>query len=89
MAFISESAFMIFAAFAIFLLVGGGAILVLWILMPFSVFGTKELLKKSIAEQEKTNRLLRSILEADLYRAEALRPKEVMDEPVEKRENTH
>ena len=80
---------MIFAAFAIFLLVGGGAILVLWILMPFSVFGTKELLKKSIAEQEKTNRLLRSILEADLYRAEARGAKEVMDEPMEKRENTH
>ncbi len=89
MAFISESALTIFAAFAIFLLVGGGAILVLWILMPFSVFGTKDLLKKLIAEQEKTNRLLRSILEADLYRSEARGAKEVMDEPMEKRENTH
>ena len=89
MAFISESALIIFAAFAIFLAVGAGAILVLWILMPFSVFGTKELLKKSIAEQEKTNRLLRSLLEADLYRAEALRAKEETGESMEKRENTH
>lgn len=80
---------MIFAAFAIFLVVGAGAILVLWIITPFSVFGTKDLLKKSIAEQEKTNRLLRSLLEADLYRAEACRAKEEADGQIEKRENTH
>lgn len=89
MAFISESSLMIFAAFAIFLAVGAGAIIVLWIIMPFSIFGTKELLKKSIAEQEKTNRLLRSLLEADLYRVEARGPKEGADEPLVKRENTH
>ncbi|OGQ04824.1 MAG: hypothetical protein A2W38_06590 [Deltaproteobacteria bacterium RBG_19FT_COMBO_58_16] len=89
MAFISESSLLIFAAFAIFLAVGAGAIIVLWIIMPFSIFGTKELLKKSIAEQEKTNRLLRSLLEADLYRAEALRTKEGADEPLENRGNTH
>ena len=89
MAFISESSLLIFAAFAIFLAVGAGAIIVLWVIMPFSIFGTKELLKKSIAEQEKTNRLLRSLLEADLYRAEALRAKEGADEPLENRENTH
>jgi len=89
MAFISESSLIIFAAFAIFLAVGAGAIVVLWIIMPFSIFGTKELLKKSIAEQEKTNRLLRSLLEADLYRTEARMGKESAGEPVEKRENTH
>jgi hypothetical protein len=41
-------------------------LIVLWIALPFSVFGTKDLIKKTIQEQEKTNRLLSSILEAGL-----------------------
>lgn len=89
MAFISESALMALFAFAIFLAVGASAILVLWIIMPFSVFGTKELLKKSIAEQEKTNRLLRSLLEADIRRAEAGVPKDALGDPMENRDSTH
>ncbi len=55
-------------ALAIFVAVAIGALLLLWIAMPFSVFGLKGLLKKSIEEQEKTNRLLRSILEEELSR---------------------
>jgi hypothetical protein len=87
MAFISESTLLFLAAFAIFMAIGAAAILVLWIIMPFSVFGTKELLKKSIAEQEKTNRLLRSLLETDLQRAEVLRAAGEL-ESIE-REKTH
>ncbi|MEK6759453.1 MAG: hypothetical protein AABY51_06765 [Deltaproteobacteria bacterium] len=52
------------AAFFLFAAVSIGVILVLWIAMPFSVFGLKALLKKSIDEQAETNRLLRSIIEA-------------------------
>jgi len=86
MAFISQSALIALAAFAIFVAIGASAILVLWIVTPFSVFGTKELLKKSIAEQEKTNRLLRSLLEADLSRTEALKPRDGIESG---REQTH
>ena len=37
-------------------------VLVLWIALPFSVFGIKGLLKKAIKEQEKTNELLKSLI---------------------------
>ena len=33
-------------------------IAVLWILMPFAIFGSKPLLRTLIAEQKKTNQLL-------------------------------
>ena len=33
-------------------------IAILWILMPFAIFGTKPLLKTLIAEQRKMNKLL-------------------------------
>ena len=33
-------------------------IAILWILMPFALFGTKPLLRTLIAEQKKTNELL-------------------------------
>ncbi|CAN7449448.1 hypothetical protein LJR099_003010 [Variovorax paradoxus] len=36
---------------------------ILWILMPFAIFGTKPLLKTLIAEQKKTNRLLEAAAE--------------------------
>jgi hypothetical protein len=38
-------------------------VLVLWVLMPFSVFGIKGLLRQCIEEQKKTNRLLEKILD--------------------------
>ncbi len=37
--------------------------LVLWIAMPFSVFGLKGLIKRCIREQEKTNALLQVLIE--------------------------
>ncbi len=52
------------AAFFLFAAVSIGVILVLWIAMPFSVFGVKALLKKSIDEQAETNRLLRTLVES-------------------------
>ena len=38
---------------------------ILWILMPFAIFGTKPLLKTLIAEQKKTNKLLEAAAERD------------------------
>lgn len=40
-------------------------IAILWILMPFAIFGTKPLLKTLIAEQKKTNKLLEAAAERD------------------------
>lgn len=40
---------------------------ILWILMPFAIFGTKDLLRELIREQKKTNELL----SADAKRARA------------------
>jgi hypothetical protein len=36
----------------------GFIIAVLWVLMPFAIFGTKPLVRELIAEQRRTNRLL-------------------------------
>jgi hypothetical protein len=36
-------------------------VLVLWVLLPFAVFGSKPLLRELLAEQKQTNELLRSI----------------------------
>lgn len=52
------------AAFFLFGAVSIGVILILWIAMPFSVFGVKALLKKAIDEQAETNRLLRSLIDS-------------------------
>lgn len=63
MAPIMDSPFLALGAFVVFLLVAVGIILILWIVMPFSVFSIRNLLKKAVEEQEKTNRLLGSIIE--------------------------
>ena len=34
---------------------------VLWVLMPFAIFGTKDLLREQISEQKKTNALLQRL----------------------------
>jgi len=44
-------------------------VLVLWIIMPFSVFGLKGLMRKSIIEQKKTNELLEKMMKAEQDRA--------------------
>ena len=49
-------------ASAIFFFVAAGVMLVLWIAMPFSLFGLKASLKRMAEQQEESNRLLRSLL---------------------------
>ena len=44
---------------------------ILWIAMPFAIFGTKPILRELLAEQKKTNKLLQD--QAD--RAKAIREK--------------
>lgn len=73
-------------AFVIFLLISIGTIFILWIAMPFSVFGTKKLLKKLVEEQERTNKLLVSVIDACGRREDFY--KETREFP-EKIENTH
>ncbi|MEJ8846367.1 hypothetical protein [Variovorax rhizosphaerae] len=42
---------------------------ILWICMPFAIFGTKPLLRELLAEQKKTNKLLQDQVD----RAKAIR----------------
>jgi hypothetical protein len=63
MGFFEDPSIAIIAAFILFILTSIGVVLVLWIALPFSVFGIKGFIKKTIGEQEETNRLLRSILD--------------------------
>lgn len=37
-------------------------LIIIWIALPFSVFGIKELVREAIEEQKKTNELLKDIL---------------------------
>ncbi|MBI3398435.1 MAG: hypothetical protein HY026_04285 [Deltaproteobacteria bacterium] len=39
-------------------------LLILWIILPFSIFGIKDLLREAIEEQKKTNEILKDILKA-------------------------
>ncbi len=64
MSLFADPSVALLAAFVLFFLTAIGVVLVLWIALPFSVFGIKGFLKKSIGAQEETNRLLRSILDA-------------------------
>lgn len=43
----------------------GMVIAVLWVLLPFAVFGIKDLAKELIAEQRKTNTLLTQFIDKD------------------------
>lgn len=58
------STLMMLASFLIFILIA-----VLWVLMPFAIFGTKDIVRALLAEQRKTNKLLQD--QAD--RAKAIR----------------
>ena len=69
-----DSPLFVIAAFVIFILTAIGVVLILWIAMPFSMFGVKGHLKKIAEEQEKTNRLLEALVESS--RAQAVRPDE-------------
>lgn len=59
----TDSAVVVVAAALLFALASIGALVVLWIAAAFSVFGIKGLLKETLREQERTNRLLAELLE--------------------------
>lgn len=82
-----EYLLLIFAALGLFCLIAGAVVLVLWIAMPFSVFGTKALLKRLIEEQERTNKLLISMMDARVVYSDMEHHCEG-DLPTEKK-NTH
>ncbi|MBI5236908.1 MAG: hypothetical protein HY887_00605 [Deltaproteobacteria bacterium] len=69
------SYFAVFGALAIFFIVSAGAAVLLWIALPFSVFGIKGLFKKTIEGQERTNALLSAVL-AELERLSAVLQRE-------------
>lgn len=52
----------IFGAYALFVLLAIGVVLVLWIFMPFSVFGLKGQIKMLASEQRRTNELLETLI---------------------------
>lgn len=49
----------IFLAMAMFFIISIAALTVLWIALPFSLFGIKDLLRGILEEQRKTNKLIR------------------------------
>ncbi|HLE09300.1 MAG TPA: hypothetical protein VI914_06700 [Thermodesulfobacteriota bacterium] len=49
-------------ALLIFFLIAVGVLTVLWIILPFSVYGIKDILKEVREEAKKTNRLLEEVL---------------------------
>lgn len=51
--------FGIVGAYGLFLLLV--LLVVLWVAMPFAIFGTKDLLRQLLVEQKKTNRLLEEL----------------------------
>ena len=50
-----------------------GILLMLWLLLPFAVFGTQSLLKKLIANQKETNKLLSKMANRSDLKGESLR----------------
>lgn len=59
-----DSPIEIVIALVIFILTAIGVVLVLWIAMPFSMFGVKGRLNKMVEEQERTNRLLEALIDS-------------------------
>jgi len=45
----------------LFVIIVGVIIAILWILLPFAVFGLKDLMRKVLSEQRRTNELLERI----------------------------
>ena len=60
----AQSGVILIAAFIIFLLVSAGVIAILWIALPFSVFGLKALIKEALEEVRKTNEFLKRLTQA-------------------------
>jgi len=63
-----ESIPIVLTVIALLLLGLGAFVLVLWIIMPFSVFGLKGLMRQCISEQKKTNHLLEKMIKANKSR---------------------
>ena len=51
-----------FGTAALFIFFCMVVLLIVWIALPFSIFGVKSLLKQAISEQKKTNKLLKALL---------------------------
>mgnify|MGYP000479077672 CR=1 FL=1 len=48
---------------------------VLWVLMPFAIFGTKPILRQILEQQQRTNQLLQQQIDNEKSRDAAGRPK--------------
>lgn len=55
----------ILVALAIFFLLSMGVLVVLWIALPFSVFGLKDLVRQCLKEQKETREILKAIYERE------------------------
>ncbi len=69
-------------AFAIFLVISLCVLIILWIAMPFSVFGIKDLMREAIEEQKKTNQLLKALVKRDVEGEAEKPPEEEKEEDV-------
>jgi predicted PurR-regulated permease PerM len=49
------------AGLSVLVVLGGLVVLVLWIALPFAVFGIKPLMRRILTEQQVTNQLLQDI----------------------------
>lgn len=77
---------LVLAAFVVFLVIAVGAAVFLWVAMPVTITGLRAYLKKSIEEQEKTNRLIKELLDHRQH------VKDTIDEAPprpERRDNVH
>jgi heme exporter protein D len=66
---VSSSAMAGYAGFMVVFTLLLLVIAVLWILMPFAIFGTKGILRDIVTQLREQNRLLREIKEAGIARA--------------------
>ncbi len=51
------------SAFTVFIFISIGAILILWIAIPLSIFAIKDLLKECVGELKKTRALLKEVVD--------------------------
>ena len=81
--FTENPALVLVLAFFIFFAAAVGVMVILWIALPFSVFGTKGLLMSLIKEQEKTNALLKDLIKAQTGKEAGLGSKDYAEEETE------
>ncbi|MCK5237288.1 MAG: hypothetical protein KAR06_09905 [Deltaproteobacteria bacterium] len=51
----------VFGAVVLLLIAGGGAMVILWLVMPFSIFGLKDKLDDIMTEQKKTQDTIKEL----------------------------